>query len=128
MGDVYHVWFATRRRKWLLDGELEERTKELLWEIAVASDITLLAAETMVDHVHLLIRLHDGQNLSSCMHRLKGASARRIFQEMPELKLDAHTEHLWQKRFGSKLVPLAAIPTVKRYIETQKLRPEKYTR
>ena len=58
---------------------------------------------------------------------LKGASARRVFQEIPELKLDAHTEHFWQKRFGSKLVPPQAIATVKRYVETQKERLEKYS-
>ncbi len=111
---VYHVWFATRRRKRLLRGYVEERVK------------ALLAAETMVDHVHLLIRLTAGQNLSSCMHRLKGASARRLFEEMPELKLDIGLEHFWQKRYGSKLVAPQAVGSVRRYIETQKERPEKY--
>lgn len=113
---VYHVWFATRRRKWLLQGEVEDRIKSLLLEIANRSGITVLALETMVDHVHVLIRLHDGQTLSGCVHRLKGASARRIFQEIPEIKLDARTGHFWQKRFGSKLVEPDAIPIVRRYI------------
>lgn len=126
--EVHHVWFATRRRKWLLQGEVEDRIKSLLLEIANRSGITVLALETMVDHVHVLIRLHDGQTRSGCVHRLKGASARRIFQEMPLLKLDARTEHFWQKRFGSKMVPPQAIETVRRYIETQKERPEKYAR
>ncbi len=125
-GQVYHVWFATRRRKWLLQGDVEERVKALLLEIAGQCEIDLLAVGTMVDHTHLLIRLREGQSLSGCIHRLKGASARRVFQEMPELKLDAQTEHFWQKRFGSKLVPPQAIEIVKRYIETQKERLEKY--
>ena len=125
---VYHVWFATRRRKWLLQGEIEERVKATLFEIASHNQIELLTVETMVDHAHLLIRLREGQSPSSCVRKLNGASARRVFQEMAELKLDAHTEHFWQKRFGSKLVPPAAIETVRRYIETQKERPEKYDR
>lgn len=93
MGQVYHVWFATRRRKWLLDGEVEERVRALLEAAASEHGIDLLALGTMVDHVHMLIRLQDSQGLSSCMHLLKGSSARRLFQEMPELKLDAATEH-----------------------------------
>ncbi len=125
-GHVYHVWFATKRRNWLLQGAVEERVNVLLVEIAGQCWIDLLAVGTMVDHAHLLIRLREGQSLSDCVRRLKGASARRVFQEMPELKLDAHTEHFWQKRFGSKLVPPQAIETVKRYIETQKERLEKY--
>jgi putative transposase len=124
----YHVWFATRRRKWLLQGDVEERVKTLLRELAAQHQIELLALETVVDHVHLLIRLQQGQSLSSCLHLLKGGSARRVFQEFPDVKLDAHTEHFWQKRFESKRVPPTALETVRRYIETQKERPEKYDR
>ncbi len=127
-GQVYHVWFATRRRKWLLLGAVEERIKALLTDIAAQNRIELLALETMVDHVHLLIRLSEGQSLSGCMHRLKGASARRILQEVPDLKLDAHTEHFWQKRFGSKRISPGRVEAVHRYIATQKERPEKYAR
>jgi putative transposase len=125
---VYHVWFATRGRRWLLEGEVEERIKALLAETAARHDIDLLAFETMIDHVHLLIRLKDNQSVSKCLNLLKGVSAGRIFQEMPDIKLDAHTDHFWQKRFGSKLVPPGAVPAVRRYIETQKERPEKYER
>lgn len=126
MSETYHVWFSTRRRKWLLQGEVEERALALIRKIAVDNTIELLASETMIDHVHLLLRLTPDQNLSSCMHRLKGASARRLFQEMPGLKLDIGMEHFWQKRFGSKLVAPQAVDSVRRYIETQKDRPEKY--
>ena len=124
---VHHVWFTTKRRKWLLQGDVEERVKTLLREMAALHRIELLALETMVDHVHLLIRLQQGQSLSSCLHLLKGGSARRVFQEFPDVKLDAHTEHFWQKRFGSKLVPPEATETVRRYINSQKQRFEKYT-
>jgi putative transposase len=126
MREIYHVWFATRRRKWLLQGYVEERVKALLAEAALKNGVELLAAETMVDHVHLLIRLTAGQNLSSCMHLLKGASARKLFDEMPDLKLDIGMAHFWQKRYGSKLVQPGAVETIRRYIGSQKERPEKY--
>jgi REP element-mobilizing transposase RayT len=114
--------------QWLVQGDVEDRAKAWLLEIAAQHGIDLLAVGIMVDHVHLLIRLRNGQSLSSCVHRPKGTSARRMFQEMPDLKLDAHTEHFWQKRFGGKLVPPDAIESVKGYIETQKERLEKYAR
>lgn len=34
MREIYHVWFATKRRKWLLQGYAEERVKALLAEAA----------------------------------------------------------------------------------------------
>jgi putative transposase len=123
---VYHVWFATKSRKRILEGDIEQRIQALIAETAARYGIRLLALETMIDHVHILICLHDGQNLSKCMNLLKGTSSRRIFQEMPDIKLDAHIDHFWQKRFGSKLVPPGAVHAVRRYIETQKDRPEKY--
>ena len=123
---VYHVWFATKRRKWLLQGDVEERVREVLAQAAKQHRINLLAIGTMIDHVHLLIRLRDGEDLSKCMNLLKGITARRIFQEVPELKLDAQINHFWQKRFGSKLVPQKALHAVKHYIETQQERPDKY--
>ena len=118
MPEVYHVWFATKHQKWLLQGEVEERVRELLAQTAARHHIELLAYGTMVDHVHLLIRLRKDQNLSTCMNLLKGVTARRIFQEMPYLKLDAHIDHFWQKRFGSKLVLPAALRIVKHYVVT----------
>ena len=125
---IYHVWFATKRRKWLLQGDIEERIKELLLDTAHHHGIHILALETVIDHVHVLLRLNGSQNLSMSMNLLKGVSARRVFEEFPDLKLDAHTEHFWQKRCGSKPVPPEAISAVTSYIRTQKERLEKYER
>src|SRR3990170_4997671 len=121
-GGIYHVWFATKRRKWLLQDDIEDRTKALLLEIAQAYAIDVIALETVIDHVHILFRLNASQDLSRSMNLLKGVSARRVFEEFPELKLDAHTQHFWQKRYGSKPVPPGAIDAVARYIRTQKER------
>jgi REP element-mobilizing transposase RayT len=123
---IYHVWFATKNRRWLLEGDVEDLVVAELKKVAAQHNIDLLAIGTMIDHVHLLIRLEEGQTLPRCMNLIKGGSARRVFRELPELKLDIGVEHLWQKRYGSKLVPPGAVPAVKRYVVTQKERLEKY--
>jgi REP element-mobilizing transposase RayT len=38
---LYHVWFATKRRKWLLQGDVAEAVKELMWKVAKEKDIGL---------------------------------------------------------------------------------------
>ena len=53
----------------------------------------------MVDHVHLMLSTRP-QELSRQLKLLKGISARRLFQEFLDLKLDAHADHLWQRGFG----------------------------
>ncbi|MCH8940631.1 MAG: IS200/IS605 family transposase [Chloroflexi bacterium] len=114
----YHVWFSPKRRKWLLQGDVEILLRKLLPEIAKEKGIKLLASELMVDHVHLLLELNQNESLSKAINLLKGVTARRVFQEFPELKFDAGVNHFWQKRYGRKEVPPDAVSDVTGYIQT----------
>ena len=125
---VFHVWFATKRRKWLLLGDVQEAARREFQAIAVEKSIKLLASEAIVDHVHLLFELSDRGKLPRAMNDLKGVSARRLFETFPELKLDAHTNHFWQEGYGFKLVAPAALAATKRYISTQWDRLDNYER
>jgi putative transposase len=93
----FHVWFATKRRKWLLQGDVLDSTRELIGQIAAEKRITLLGFEAIVDHVHSLLDLPDKAELPRVMMNLKGVSARRLFERFPELKLDAHTNNFGRK-------------------------------
>ncbi len=123
----YHVWFGTRDRKWLLQGDVLTAVIELLWEISRSQGIRLLECEPMVEHMHVLLDV-DPSELPTAVKLLKGTSSRRLFQRFSELKLDANTNHLWQKRYGAKEVETAALERVRAYIRTQEDRPEKFDR
>ena len=124
----YHVWFKTRRRNWLLLGDVANAAKAAMLETAQRHAIRVLECETMVDHVHLLVEAADAVDLSRAMHVLKGASARYLLESIRDIRMDAGTNHFWQKRYGAKLVEPAALASVRNYIRTQKERPEKYAR
>lgn len=125
---VYHVWFSPRQRKWLLQGDVEQAIESLLVKVAEDKGIKVLALGTMVDHVHLLLELGQGEDLSRVVNLLKGVTARRVFQQFPELRMDAGVEHLWQKRYGYNLVSWDAVGQVATYINTQRDRLEKFDR
>jgi putative transposase len=112
----------------MLQGDIAQAVRELLAQTAIDKNIDLLEHEAIVDHVHLLLRAADKTALSREMNDLKGVSARRIFQRFPELKLDAHTNAFWQARYGHKVVPDSAEPTIRKYIKTQWERLEDYDR
>lgn len=124
---LYHVWFATKRRGWILQGEINEAIKAALWETARDKVIDLLVCETMVDHVHLLIRI-EPTNLPKVMQALKGISSKAVLQKFPELKLDAGVGNFWQRHYGAKPVPDEAADEVVEYIRTQRERLEMYER
>jgi len=125
---AYHVWFATKRRKWLLQGEVAEATKELMASVAADKGIDLIECETMIDHVHLLLCAESGEELSTAINLLKGVCSRRLFERFPDIRVDAGIERFWQHRFASKAVPEAGMERVRAYIRTQDQRPEKFDR
>jgi putative transposase len=124
----YHAWFATKERKWLLQGDIEALVMQAIRDTADRHNIRMLECETMVDHVHVLLEVENGVALSRAINLIKGASSRRVMQTVPDIRMDAGINHFWQKRFGSKPVSPDALRTVARYIRTQKDRPEKYER
>ena len=125
---LYHVWFSTKNRKWLLQGEIAQEVKQLMARVADEKRIALAECETMVDHVHLLVEASDKAELSWFMKLLKGRSAYDVFKAHPGIKLDASTNSLWQTSFKARLVPSEQEATVRNYIRTQDQRLEKYER
>ena len=121
---IYHVWFGTKRRRWLLQGEVLDVAREEIALAAGRNEIRLIEHECIVDHTHLLLEVEEA--LSRAMHHIKGASARRIFQRLPDLKMDAGVNSFWQARYGFKVIEPAAVPVVREYIRTQWERLEGY--
>ena len=125
---AYHVWFATKGRRWSLLGEIKDMTKKVLVETATEKGINVIECESMVNHVHMLVAARGTEELSWIMKLLKGRSSYEIFQRLPELKLDTGANSFWQRGFAARLVPQGQIETVRRYIQTQDQRLEKYER
>jgi putative transposase len=123
-----HVWFATKGRKWLLQGDVAQAVKESMWAVAQEKNIRLLECETIVNHVHLLVSAEDRTHLSRAMNLLKGVTSRRISRTFPELRLDAGVHVFWQHRYAARPVSQLAAATVGDYIRTQWDRLDKYER
>ena len=125
---LYHVWFATKGRKWLLQGDVGEAARELMVTVAREKSINLVECEMMVDHVHMLLGVDDRAHLSRAMNLLKGTTSRRLFERFPDLRLDAGVNSFWQHRYAAKVVPEPAAASVGNYIRTQWDRLDKYDR
>src|SRR5688572_13990340 len=116
---IYHFWFATRSRKWLLQGEVAESAKRVLDRIATEKNIQLLEAEGIVDHVHLLLDCEDKQALSRALFLLKGGSSYQLGLLTQTSRWTRKHFISGQKGYGSKIVPDSLLQTTTRYIQTQ---------
>lgn len=119
-----HVWFSTKYRLGALENpQIARLVVETMRAVAVRTGVDIVEIETAVDHMHLLLRLEENQQLSVVMHDLKGASSRAIHAADSDLQLDMGTFALWQRGYGSRIVPPSQLDTVKRYIRSQMDRP-----
>jgi putative transposase len=115
----HHVVFATKRRKKALVGEIKERVHHWFSEIAEEYGFELLEYNSWINHVHMLIFVRPDEDLSYIMNMLKGISARRIFEEFPDLKSQLGENHLWGRRFRPEEVPESNLEKVRGYIQDQ---------
>ena len=118
----YHVVFTVWRGRPALNGEVEAHFHELVQQIARQHDLTIMAMETMPNHVHILLAKPPLADLSDIAKSIKGATARYIFQRYPELRMDMKSNHLWTRVFEYTKHTEASLPTVIVYIRNQKTR------
>ena len=100
--------------------------KRFISDIAKEKDIQLLECESAIDHVHLLLRLGEGQRLPQAMNLLKGGASYRLHRAYPELKLDSGSEHFWQRGYSFVVVQPGSLAARRRYIRSQKERLDKF--
>jgi putative transposase len=124
----FHVWFSTKYRKWLLQGDVEVKVKQVFQQVALERSIDLVEYETVTDHVHMLLNLSSSGELPRTMQLLKGRASYEVFRAYPDVMLDAGVLSLWQDGYNSRMVPDAQVPTVRRYVQTQDERLENYER
>ena len=89
----YHlVWIPKYRRSFLV-GEIAERLKQILKDIAFEYKIKIIAMEVMPDHVHMLIDAPPKYAPAKLAQLFKGISSRRMRQEF----LDVIKKYVWKE-------------------------------
>ena len=68
----YHIVWVTKYRYPILTGDVGERARELLREIARANEMTIYAGAINRDHVHMLISIPPQLSVSRAVQALKG--------------------------------------------------------
>ena len=114
----YHLVWAPKYRKKILQGEVGQRVKELLEEIAQAYDITIEEMEVSVDHVHLFCSFPPRLSISQVITRFKSLSARAIFKEHPQVKRQLWGGEFWEDGYFVRTVgDKVTAEIIKKYIQ-----------
>jgi putative transposase len=89
------VW-APKYRKWVLRGDIRDRTQGLFQEIGERHDIGIDLMEVASDHIHLFVSFPPRLSISEVVGKLKAISAKVLFEEFPEVKRELCGGEFWE--------------------------------
>jgi putative transposase len=82
----YHLVWTTKCRYEVLAGDVGQRCRELLREIARSQEMVIYAGSINRDHVHMLIGILPQISVSRAAQYLKGKSSHRLLSEYGQLR------------------------------------------
>ena len=116
----YHLVWITKYRYPVLLGDVGERARELLREIARSLEMTIYAGAINRDHVHMLISIPPHLSVSKAVQYLKGKSSNRLLSDFPALRKRYWGQHLWGRGYWVASSGNVTDEVWKKYIEDQK--------
>ncbi len=116
-----HLVFSTKYRKKILDGTLRDDLKQIIYDIANEKGIGLVAMESDLDHLHLLVDYPPTLSVVDMVGCFKSISTHRIYKlHRTLLKTYYWKENtLFSDGYFACSIGNASPETIRKYIETQ---------
>jgi len=113
----YHLIWAIKYRHKVLVGSVEGRLLEVLKMIAENHGFRLLAVRVHDgDHVHVFVSAPPKVCIPEMVRVLKCVSARLLFDEFPEIKLQLWGGHLWSEGYAVRTAGVVTSEKIEQYI------------
>ncbi len=116
----YHLVWATKYRYSVLSGDVGERCRELLREIAMSKEMFIYAGSINRNHVHMLIGIPPQLSVSRAVQYLKGKSSHKLLSEYKSLRKRYWGQHLWARGYWLASSGNVTDEVWKDYIKNQK--------
>ena len=113
----YHFVWVTKYRYQVLKGDVALRVRELVRQTCEAFEINILSGVVSAEHVHIMVSAPPNMAPSEIMRRIKGRSARKLFEEFPALKKRYWGQHFWARGYFCVTVGQMTEEMIKNYLE-----------
>ena len=115
----YHIVWITKYRKPVLSGEVAERLRELVRQICMADEITIVKGHVSKDHVHILVSSPPSISVSKIVQKLKGTTSYKLLREFATLHKKFWGHHLWARGYFVATTGTVTDKVIMEYIENQ---------
>ena len=113
----YHLVWAPKYRKWVLQGAIRQRVRELCCEIAGHHGFEIEELEVDKDHVHLFLSFPPKYAIGAVVGLLKAVSAKEIREEFPEVRKQLWGGEFWEDGYVVRTVgDKVTADVIKKYI------------
>ena len=120
----YHMVWVTKYRYKVLTGEIAVRARDLIRQVCMSREITILKGHVSRDHVHLFLSSPPKLSVSDMAQYIKGKSSVELQREFPELKRRYWGQHLWARGYFCASSGTVTDEMIKAYIANQDIPPD----
>ncbi|MEY3385508.1 MAG: hypothetical protein RIR53_319 [Bacteroidota bacterium] len=113
----YHLVFATKHRRSIIEPSIEKRVWSILWDVCVRLGYHPYAIGGVEDHVHVAVSIPPTVSLSDAICQIKNLSTREIRSAVPR-----SNGFSWQAGYGLFTFGYRDLDKVVRYIRDQRRR------
>ncbi len=113
----YHFVWVTKYRYQVLKGDVALRLRELVRQTCEAFEIEIKSGVVSNDHVHIMVSAPPHIAPSEIMRRVKGRSAKKLFEEFPVLKKRYWGKHFWARGYFCVTVGQMTEEMIANYLE-----------
>ena len=97
----YHIVWITKYRYRILRGDIGQRARDIIAQVADELGIKIVNGVISKDHLHLFVSIPPHISVSDFVKKAKGRSSRKLQQEFPELKKRYWGRHFWCRGYFS---------------------------
>ena len=119
---VHLVW-VTKYRYHVLQGDIQQRTRDLIIQICNSENVQILKGVVSKDHVHIHVEYPPSLSVSSLVKKLKGRTSRILQIEFPQLKQKYWGRHFWAVGYGAWSTGQITDEMVQEYLEHHRDKP-----
>ncbi len=120
----YHLVWVTKYRYKILEGEIAKRARDIIREVCMSKEITIIKGHVSRDHVHLFVSSPPRLSVSQMMQYIKGKSSRLLQHEYPSLRKRYWGQHLWARGYFCASSGTVTDEMIKAYIDQQDMPPD----
>lgn len=115
----YHIVWATKYRKPVLNEMRGRRARDLIREICNAHKVEIIKGHVSKDHVHIFVSIPPQISVSRMVQYIKGKTSRKMLQEDKQLSKMYWGQHFWARGYFAVSSGTITDEAIMEYIKNQ---------